>query len=105
LFDSGLFGPSETFSQTFSSSGTFDYFCVVHPWMTGSIAVIGQEKTNQGDKPQNILPPLKQMKKGTLAKDVQCKTGYDLIIKTKKELGACVMPASLPILTQRGWGQ
>ena len=105
LFDSGLFGPSETFSQTFSSSGTFDYFCVVHPWMTGSITVIGQEKTNQSDKSQNILPPLKQMKKGTLAKDVQCKTGYDLIIKTKKELGACVMPASLPILTQRGWGQ
>jgi plastocyanin len=104
-FDSGLYGPAESFSFQFNTSGTFDYFCVVHPWMTGSITVIGQEKTNQGDKSKNILPPLKQMKKGTLAKDVQCKTGYDLIIKTKKELGACVMPASLPILTQRGWGQ
>ena len=103
LFDSGLFGPSETFSQTFSSSGTFDYFCVVHPWMTGSIMVLGQEKTNQNDSSQIIPSPLKQMKKGTMAKDIQCKTGYDLILKTTKEKGACVKPTSLPILVERGW--
>ena len=39
VFDSGLFLAGETFSQTFSTLGTFDYFCLVHPWMTGQIVV------------------------------------------------------------------
>lgn len=105
LFDSGLYGPGETFSFQFSKAGTFDYFCVVHPWMTGSVTVTGPEKTNQVDISEIILSPLKQMKKGIIAKEVQCKTGYDLILKTTKEMGACVKPASFPILIQRGWGQ
>ena len=37
LFDSGLFTAGTTFSQTFEEEGTFDYFCVVHPWMVGSV--------------------------------------------------------------------
>ena len=73
--------------------------------MTGSLAVTGPEKTNQSDSSNAILSPLKQMKKGIMAKDVQCKTGYDLILKTTKEVGACVKPTSLPILVQRGWGR
>jgi plastocyanin len=37
--DSGLFGQDQTFSYTFEVAGTFNYFCTVHPYMTGSIAV------------------------------------------------------------------
>jgi plastocyanin len=105
MFDSGLFGPGETFSRQFSSVGTIDYFCVVHPWMTGSISVTGPEKTNQNDESDSMLSPIKQMKKGIMAKDIQCKQGFDLILKISKEMGACVKPSSLPILVQRGWGQ
>jgi plastocyanin len=105
IFDSGLFGPGETFSFQFNKAGIFDYFCVVHPWMTGSVSVTGTEKTNQSDASEIVLSPLKQMKKGIMAKDVQCQTGYDLILKTSKEMGACVKPSSFPVLVQRGWGQ
>ena len=39
LFDSGLFMAGSTFEHTFDEAGTFDYFCMVHPWMTGVISV------------------------------------------------------------------
>ena len=105
IFDSGLFGPGETFSFQFNKPGNFDYFCVVHPWMTGSISVTGPEKTNKNNESDSLLSPIKQMKKGIMAKDIQCNQGYDLILKISKEMGACVKPSSLPILVLRGWGQ
>ncbi len=39
LFDSNAILYSETFENTFSDAGTFDYFCLVHPWMTGIVHV------------------------------------------------------------------
>ena len=38
-FDSSLIMAGSSFSHTFDSAGTFDYFCMVHPWMTGVVAV------------------------------------------------------------------
>ena len=38
-FDSGLFMAGGTFSVTLDESGEYPYFCMVHPWMTGSITV------------------------------------------------------------------
>ncbi len=38
-FDSGLIKAGATFEYTFSSAGSFDYFCQVHPWMTGKVSV------------------------------------------------------------------
>jgi plastocyanin len=39
IFDSGLFMTGNTFAHTFDDPGTFPYFCMVHPWMTGEIIV------------------------------------------------------------------
>ena len=39
LFDSGLIKKGSDFKFTFLNSGTFDYFCTVHPWMTGQVIV------------------------------------------------------------------
>ena len=39
IFDSGLYGPGKSFTQTFSEEGTFPYFCLVHPWMDGEVIV------------------------------------------------------------------
>ncbi len=39
MFDSSLFMSGNTFSHTFEEVGTVDYFCIVHPWMKGSIIV------------------------------------------------------------------
>lgn len=39
LFDSGLFGAGEVFEHMFTSPGKEDYYCIVHPWMIGSVDV------------------------------------------------------------------
>ncbi|MGI0092838.1 MAG: cupredoxin domain-containing protein, partial [Nitrosotalea sp.] len=40
VFDSGnLIKPGSTYQFTFANAGTFDYFCSVHPWMTGQVIV------------------------------------------------------------------
>ena len=39
LFDSGHLDPYETYTLTFDESGTFDYFCTLHPWMKGQVIV------------------------------------------------------------------
>ncbi|MGI0027921.1 MAG: cupredoxin domain-containing protein [Nitrosopumilaceae archaeon] len=39
LFDSGLIKNGATFQYKFSSAGTTEYFCTIHPWMTGKVTV------------------------------------------------------------------
>ena len=39
LFDSGYLDPFESFTVTFEESGTYDYFCTLHPWMDGQVIV------------------------------------------------------------------
>jgi len=39
VFDSSLLIAGGTFEHTFDSSGTEDYYCMVHPWMIGSVQV------------------------------------------------------------------
>jgi len=38
-FDSGTMDAGQSFSQTFDEPGTFDYFCAIHPSMTGTVTV------------------------------------------------------------------
>ena len=38
-FDSGILDPGKSFSYTFEKAGTFDYSCLVHPQMKGTIVV------------------------------------------------------------------
>jgi plastocyanin len=39
IFDSGRFLPGESWSYEFEESGTFSYFCIIHPWMEGIVIV------------------------------------------------------------------
>ncbi len=39
LFDSGGLSPGDTFSYAFSERGTFEYYCAIHPSMTGKAVV------------------------------------------------------------------
>ena len=39
VFDSSLIMAGSSFSHTFDEAGTFDYFCMVHPWMAGLVIV------------------------------------------------------------------
>jgi predicted secreted protein with PEFG-CTERM motif len=38
-FDSGMIMAGSKFSQKFDAAGKYDYFCMVHPWMTGTVIV------------------------------------------------------------------
>jgi len=39
VFDSNLIGIDEAYSFTFEDAGSYDYFCLLHPWMSGSVTV------------------------------------------------------------------
>ncbi len=39
VFDSSLVMGGTVFSHTFEEPGTYPYFCLVHPWMIGSVIV------------------------------------------------------------------
>jgi plastocyanin len=40
LFNSGPIQPGHTFTYTFTQPGVYDYRCIYHPWMTGSVTVL-----------------------------------------------------------------
>ncbi|MBL7002386.1 MAG: copper-binding protein [Nitrosopumilus sp.] len=39
VFDSSLVMASANYAFTFNDAGSYDYYCMVHPWMTGSVTV------------------------------------------------------------------
>ncbi len=39
VFDSSLMMADAVYAFTFEETGSYDYFCMVHPWMTGSVTV------------------------------------------------------------------
>ena len=39
VFDSSLLMAGGNYSFTFDDAGNYDYFCMVHPWMVGSVTV------------------------------------------------------------------
>ena len=41
VFDSSLVMAGSSFSFTFNEAGTYEYFCMVHPWMQGEVIVGG----------------------------------------------------------------
>ena len=51
MFDSGLFMSGQSYSIKLDRAGTYDYFCMVHPWMLGTVVVSG------GSSPSTPTPP------------------------------------------------
>jgi predicted secreted protein with PEFG-CTERM motif len=50
VFDSSLVPAGGMFSYKFEEAGTYDYFCMVHPWMTGIVTVSAEhEETGDGE--------------------------------------------------------
>ena len=46
-FKSGALDTDETFSFTFAAPGTYEYFCALHPHMTGTIVVEAATGSNE----------------------------------------------------------
>jgi plastocyanin len=38
-FDSSIIAPSQTWDNTFDTAGEFNYYCTLHPFMTGKVTV------------------------------------------------------------------
>src|SRR5574338_267914 len=98
MFDSGLLAVGKSFQFEFKKAGTVDYFCMVHPWMTGQVIVKGDAVTKG-----TVIAPLKQIKSGIPPKDVKCKSGLELVSKTRDGSPACVKSDTKVKLVQRGW--
>ncbi|MDN5868153.1 MAG: plastocyanin/azurin family copper-binding protein [Candidatus Nitrosocosmicus sp.] len=45
IFDSGLFSTDDSVSIKFNNSGTYNYFCTIHPWMEGIVQVVNPAGT------------------------------------------------------------
>ena len=39
LFDSGHLDPYQSYTLSFDETGTYDYFCTLHPWMFAQVIV------------------------------------------------------------------
>jgi len=39
-FDSSIVMSGDTFTHTFTETGQYEYFCSIHPWMTGTVIVV-----------------------------------------------------------------
>ena len=39
IFDSGMIMAGATYEYEFSDKGEFVYYCLVHPWMVGTVTV------------------------------------------------------------------
>ncbi|MDE1814094.1 MAG: cupredoxin domain-containing protein [Thaumarchaeota archaeon] len=61
VFDSGnLIKPGSTFQFTFANAGTYDYFCTVHPWMTGQV-IVGAASTVPSTTMSNMTTTVSNM--------------------------------------------
>jgi len=65
--------------------------------------VIEKMEKNKTNQVNLIISPLKQMQSGVLAKNVDCKSGFELIFKATNGNPACVSPASATKLIAMGW--
>ncbi len=59
VFDSGnLIKPGGTYQFTFANAGTYDYFCSVHPWMTGQVIVAAASSTPSTTMSNMTMTPM-----------------------------------------------
>ena len=48
-FDSGLVITGSTYTFKFEEAGMYPYYCLVHPWMTGTVTVSGEAHGDDSD--------------------------------------------------------
>lgn len=56
-FDSGIYGPGQTYSRTFDTPGVFSYFCALHPDMVGTITVTQADGSAPSPTPTTTTVP------------------------------------------------
>ena len=56
LFDSRLIDPGQSWSHTFTTPGTYRYFCVPNPWLKGVVIVTAEDGNDEADDPATEEP-------------------------------------------------
>jgi plastocyanin len=83
-FDSGMMMSKSTYSATFNRDGSFNYFCLIHPWMEGQV-IIQRGGTIVGETtpqfiPQDTTPP-KILKPTDIEINAESQYGAKVIFK------------------------
>jgi plastocyanin len=52
IFDSSILGPKKEFTHIFEAEGTFPYFCLLHPFMIGTVKVVTASSSEAGTAAQ-----------------------------------------------------
>ena len=63
IFDSSLVITGSSFSHVFAEAGSYDYFCMVHPWMQGMVMVSAEEMAH-GDMEEMAHGDMEEMAHG-----------------------------------------
>ena len=61
VWDSGLQQPGVDFELTLDTTGTFDYFCMVHPWMAGQLQILPEGAKIADDTASNYGTTVDQL--------------------------------------------
>ncbi|MFB5606513.1 MAG: plastocyanin/azurin family copper-binding protein [Candidatus Nitrosomaritimum yanchengensis] len=102
LFDSGMIMAGGTFEFTFTKEGTFDYYCIVHPWMIGEV-IVGEEgnmvvEPEPEPEPAPDTPISSAVPRPPMTHTVE--TGIGSGVPGCEETNECYLPSSLEILVR-----
>ncbi len=80
-------------------------YCILGLILTIGVGIFANQSFADAQVTLTTLAPLKQIKSGVSANNVQCNSGFVLVIKTEDGSPACVRPDSATKLLARGWTQ
>jgi len=94
-FDSSLFMAGATFEHTFDEAGTYDYFCMVHPWMQGIVYVEAEGEVHEDEHDDEMMEMAEDMTEGTPSATGMLSDGTE--VKIWADAPVTGMPAGITI--------
>jgi len=93
IFDSSLFAPGKDFQYQFTIGGNYEYFCLVHPWMTGVVIVTSElqiipnvgAKAGDGKTTFNVEYEFNRMIASATIDEDQNAITFEIVGKAKSE--------------------
>ena len=93
IFDSSLFAPGKDFQYQFTIGGNYEYFCMVHPWMTGVVIVTSElqiipnvgAKAGDGKTTFNVEYEFNRMIASATIDEEQNAITFEIVGKAKSE--------------------
>src|SRR2546422_2642671 len=79
---------------------------MVRPWKAVSLVVFLMLSTSLATAQMSnnlVLTPLTQLKSGIVQKNISCKQGFELILKSENSYPVCIRPQTAQKLIERGW--